>query len=120
LARPPHALQHIGIGIAFAVRGIGSNHTTFFRTLYREVCMDPNKRAFPKSQSLEGRYANFFKVGYNAFEFVIDFGQFYPENDDAELHTRIVTSPVYAKRLLTTLHEAVVKHETQFGKIEDE
>ncbi len=34
---------------------------------------------FREGGSLEGRYANYFKVGYNAFEFLLDFGQFYPE-----------------------------------------
>ncbi len=28
-----------------------------------------------ESAELEGRYANSFKVGQNAFEFIIDFGQ---------------------------------------------
>lgn len=40
---------------------------------------------------LEGRYANYFKVGHNAFEFVLDFGQFYPGSEKAELCTRIIT-----------------------------
>jgi hypothetical protein len=47
------------------------------------------------SKKLEGRYANYFKVGHNAFEFVFDFGQYYPEIDEAELYTRIITSPRY-------------------------
>jgi len=56
---------------------------------------------------LEGRYANYFKVGYNAFEFILDFGQFYPEGEEPKMHTRIVTNPVYAKALLETLKESV-------------
>ena len=82
--------------------------------------MDPIKRASPRSQSLEGRYANFFKVGYNAFEFVIDFGQFYPENDDAELHTRIITSPKYAKEICNTLRFALNAYEQQYEQIDAE
>ena len=50
---------------------------------------------------VEGRYANYFKIGYNAFEFVIDFGQLYPEGEPgdkkARFHTRIITAPVYAR-----------------------
>ena len=50
-------------------------------------------------KKLEGRYANYFKVGHNAVEFVLDFGQHYSENDEAELYTRIITGPCYAKKL---------------------
>jgi hypothetical protein len=54
---------------------------------------------------LEGQYANYFKIGYNAYEFVIDFGQYYSESEDAHIQTRIVTSPAYAKALLNTLQD---------------
>ena len=53
----------------------------------------------------EGRYANHLKVGYNAFEFVLDFGQLDYKNGEAKLHTRAITSPIYAKALLETLRE---------------
>lgn len=69
---------------------------------------------------LQGRYANYFKIGQNAFEFVVDFGQHYGEEETLQLHTRIVTSPVYAKRLLATLQEAVSRHEFTFGKVINE
>ncbi len=80
--------------------------------------MGPKRKAAPQNAALEGKYANFFKVGHNAFEFVIDFGQYYPENDRAELYTRIITSPAYAKTLLQTLSNAIDKYEKAFGAIE--
>ena len=80
--------------------------------------MDPKKRASCESQKLEGRYANYFKVGYNAFEFVIDFGQSYSENDQAELCARIVTSPVYAKDFLETLQGSIERYQENFGPIQ--
>ena len=67
----------------------------------------------------EGQYSNYFKVGHNAFEFVLDFGQFYPENGDAQLHTRIITSPIYLKNLLETLRESIERYEQTFGNIQD-
>ena len=76
--------------------------------------------ASKNKQNLQGRYANYFKVGHNAFEFVIDLGQYYGDDEHLQLHTRIVTSPVYAKRLLVTLQEAIVQHEDKFGNIVDE
>ena len=52
---------------------------------------------------LEGSYANYLKILHKAFEFVLDCGQYYPETEEAELYTRIVTSPCYAKDLLEIL-----------------
>lgn len=71
------------------------------------------------TEQLEGRYANYFKVGNNAFEFLLDFGQFYPEDGKAQLHTRIITSPIYAKALLQTLRESIDRHEQSFGAIQE-
>jgi len=73
-------------------------------------------------RKLEARYANYFKVGHNAFEFVLDAGQFYPESEEAELYTRIITSPIYAKALVETLQGAIEHYEQTFGIIprEDE
>ena len=65
----------------------------------------------------EGRYANYFNVGHNAFEVILEFGQFYEENEQPRLHTRIVTSPDYAKRLLELLQESLGQYEKQFGVI---
>lgn len=69
------------------------------------------------AHDLEGRYANYFKVGYNAFEFVLYFGQYYPEDEGAQLHTRIVTGPSYAKALLEFLQDCIDKYELEFGAI---
>lgn len=66
----------------------------------------------------EGRYANYFKVGHNSFEFVLDFGQFYPENGEAWFHTRIISAPIYAKALLQTLGESIDLYEMTFGVIQ--
>jgi hypothetical protein len=80
--------------------------------------MDPAHEAPRHSGRPEGRYSNYFKVGHNAFEFVLDLGQFYSENGDAQLHTRIITSPNYAKALLETLRESVERYEQAFGTIQ--
>jgi hypothetical protein len=69
---------------------------------------------------LEGRYANYFAVGYNEHEFVIDFGQSYSENDPPEIFTRIVTGPVYAKTFLKILRGSIETFETSYGSISDE
>jgi hypothetical protein len=67
-----------------------------------------------RNDEIEGRYSNYFVVGYNACEVVIDFGQMYA-GLRAGIHTRIVTSPPYAKELMKTLRESLERYEEQFG-----
>ena len=76
------------------------------------MCDKQNKCG--ESNLLEGRYVNYFEVGHNAFEFILDFGQSYLGNQEAQLHTRIVTSPAYAKAFLETLRESVEQYERSF------
>lgn len=71
----------------------------------------------PDTNPFEGRYANYFKVGHNAFEFVLDFGQLYSEGEEPQLHTRIVTSPAYAVAMAATLHKSIADYESTFGLI---
>lgn len=54
-----------------------------------------------------GRYANAFRVGFNAFEVVIEFGEQFSEGEDECTHTRIVTNPVFARALLDSLRDAL-------------
>jgi Protein of unknown function (DUF3467) len=68
---------------------------------------------------LNGRYANYFKVGHNSVEFVLDFGQLYPENGAVQFHTRIISIPLYAKALLETLGESIDRYEETFGVIRE-
>ena len=62
-----------------------------------------------------GRYANYFKVGHNAFEVVLEFGERFSDANGAQLHTRIVTNPIYAQALLATLHDSLRQYEELFG-----
>jgi hypothetical protein len=56
----------------------------------------------------EGRYANFFEIGHNAFEFAIEFGQ-----QAGGIHTRIYLSPQYARVLSDLLRETLRQHERE-------
>ncbi|MBV8866758.1 MAG: DUF3467 domain-containing protein [Acidobacteriaceae bacterium] len=51
------------------------------------------------------RYANFFQVGHNAYEFLLEFGQ-----RDADIHTRIYLSPQHARMLSDLLLSALEEH----------
>lgn len=68
----------------------------------------------------EGHYANYFKIGHNAFEFLLDFGQYYSEDEKVVIHTRIITNPVYAKALFKTLENSIKDHENAFGVIDED
>ena len=78
-----------------------------------------NREGEPSKQGdqIEGRYANFFQVGHTAFEFLIDFGQSYPDGREEQLHTRIVTSPTYAKELLRLIRDSIEQYERTYGQI---
>lgn len=69
------------------------------------------------SNEPEGRYSNYFKVGFNSFEFILDFGQAY-EGVAAELHhTRLITGPAYAKALARLLLDSLEGYEQTYGTI---
>jgi hypothetical protein len=65
----------------------------------------------------QAQYVNYFKVGQNAVEFVIDFGQQYGTDPSPLLHTRVVTSPLYAKALWEVLGNSIEDYEAANGPI---
>jgi Protein of unknown function (DUF3467) len=66
----------------------------------------------------KGLYSNYFEVGHNAFEFVIEFGDTYA-NARRSCHTRIVMNPIYATALLDVLQRAIRRYETRFGTADE-
>ncbi|MDL1934354.1 DUF3467 domain-containing protein [Candidatus Brocadia sp. AMX2] len=85
--------------------------------LLAEVLMNYEWENSRNEDMPEGRYANYFKVGQNAFEFLIDFGQFYPNDGKEHFHTRIVISPFYANVLFKILQESIDQYVQTFGPI---
>ena len=67
--------------------------------------------------TLIGKYANHFAIGFNQYEFVLDFGQSYSENDPAEPCLRVITTPAYAKAFVKALSESITHYEEEFGNI---
>jgi len=78
-----------------------------------------HEREVPSSEPSTARYANYFEIGYNAFEFVVDFGQFHEGASRAICHTRIVLNPLQALNLLHLLRESLERYEGAFGEIRD-
>lgn len=68
----------------------------------------------------EGRYANYFEIGHNAFEFLLDLGQLGLETEPARIYLRVVTSPDGARQLCQLLNEALVQYRRSFGPIRQE
>ena len=82
--------------------------------------MAPNNISNRKDKKLEGKYANYIAVGYNAHEFIFDFGQNYSENDQAELFARIITNPASAKAFFLTFKKSISQYEQSFGLIAED
>ena len=61
-------------------------------------------------------YANTFRVGYNAAEFVMEFARAY-EGIERGGPARIVTSPAYAKAFGELIMSSVAEYEAQYGAI---
>ena len=77
-------------------------------------------RAFQRGKKIEGRCANYFKVGHNAFEFILDFAQYYPESEETEVCARIIISPGCAKELFIILGESIEQYVENFKSPHDE
>jgi hypothetical protein len=63
----------------------------------------------------EARYANYFKTGHNAYEVILEFGQFYEGDSQPRMHTRIVTGPEYARTFLEILRDSLGRQARDFG-----
>ena len=62
----------------------------------------------------EAAYSNHVRIGYNAFEFVFDFGQAYEGEDDEMYHTRIIMNPLSVKELLTVLLGSMKSYQDKY------
>lgn len=70
-----------------------------------------------ENRAVQGQYANCFKIGHNAFEFVIDCGLMAGDCGGVRLTGRILTNPRSAKSLYQTLQQALEEYERSFGPI---
>ena len=61
----------------------------------------------------DGKYANYFDVGVNVNEVVIDFGQCYGHGSLPSVHTRIVTTTAYGRELLALLARSIMAFDAE-------
>jgi len=64
-----------------------------------------------------GVYANLALITHSETEFILDFIFLQPQSPKAKVLTRLVSSPVHAKRLLWALQDNIEKFEARFGAI---
>ncbi len=64
-----------------------------------------------------GVYANLALITHSETEFILDFIFLQPHSPKAKVLTRLVSSPVHAKRLLWALKDNIEKYEASFGVI---
>ncbi len=78
------------------------------------------RRGFPveiTEDIAEGTYANFALIGHSQTEFLLDFAKTIPGQQKAKIKSRVIMSPIQAKRLLRALQDNVAKYEQDFGEI---
>ena len=78
------------------------------------------RRGFPveiTEDIAEGVYDNFALVGHSQTEFLLDFAKTIPGQQKAKIKSRVIMSPIQAKRLLRALADNVAKYEQDFGEI---
>lgn len=66
------------------------------------------------SGPVEGKYANYFRVGFNDVEFILEFGQ--ELEGGPRIHTRVVFSPANVPSFLRLASESWKSFEERYGK----
>lgn len=67
----------------------------------------------------EGQYANLAIITHSHAEFVIDFVSVMPGTPKSKVKSRIIFTPMHAKRFLKALEDNVNRYEATNGLIQD-
>ena len=67
----------------------------------------------------EGQYANLAIITHSHAEFVMDFVNVMPGTPKSRVKSRIIFTPMHAKRFMKALAENVERYEAANGKIKD-
>jgi len=67
----------------------------------------------------EGIYSNLAIISHSHSEFVLDFIRLMPSVPKAKVKSRIILTPMHAKRLMNALADNIKKFESQFGSIDE-
>ena len=67
----------------------------------------------------EGQYANLAIITHSHAEFVIDFVSVMPGTPKSKVKSRIIFTPMHAKRFLKALEDNINRYEAANGSIQD-
>ncbi|HTN37119.1 MAG TPA: DUF3467 domain-containing protein [Arachidicoccus sp.] len=67
----------------------------------------------------EGTYSNLVVITHSNAEFIVDFVNVMPGNPKSKVKSRIILSPMHAKRFMQALTENVQRFESENGSIKD-
>jgi hypothetical protein len=70
-------------------------------------------------EAIRELYSNYFRVGFNSVEFLVEFGRQF-EGIDERFYLRVITGPAHAKALLRLLEGSVSGYEERFGPIAED
>jgi hypothetical protein len=69
---------------------------------------------------LLGRYANYIEIRYTSREFLLDFGQHYPDDSPPACHTRIILNFDSVKVLREMITASIEKYRAEVMGRKDE
>ena len=82
---------------------------------------EPKKEAGIQIQldeaTAQGVYINLALINHTETEFILDFIYVQPQSPQGKVRSRVLTSPIHMKRLLSALSENMKKYEERFGEI---
>ncbi|MCL4469088.1 MAG: DUF3467 domain-containing protein [Deltaproteobacteria bacterium] len=82
---------------------------------------EPKKEAGIQIQldeaTAQGVYINLALINHTETEFILDFVYVQPQSPQGKVRSRVLTSPIHMKRLLSALSENMKKYEERFGEI---
>ncbi|AYD47909.1 MAG TPA: DUF3467 domain-containing protein [Arachidicoccus soli] len=67
----------------------------------------------------EGTYANLAIITHSHAEFIVDFVNVMPGTPKSKVKSRIILTPMHAKRFMRALVENVERYESENGNIQD-
>jgi hypothetical protein len=65
----------------------------------------------------QGVYINLALINHTETEFILDFIYVQPQSPQGKVRSRVLTSPIHMKRLLSALSDNMKKYEERFGEI---
>ena len=90
------------------------------KTQDSRMLFDHKNKSTGTPKPIKGHYVNYFEIGHNAFEFVLDFSQSFHESEEIELCARIILSPGCAKELCSVLYESIDRYIEKYESDNDQ